>query len=51
MDHELRELRQYKQTLEELKKLEQELDVKDNTISDLKKKLMSVEDQNSSFKE
>ena len=44
MDHELRELRQYKQTLESLKKLELELDAKDNTISDQKKKIMSIED-------
>ena len=51
MDHELRELRQYKQTLESLKKLELELDAKDNTISDQKKKIMSIEDQNQSFKE
>ena len=40
MDHELKELREVKQSIEQLKKLEKELDQKDHSISELKKKIM-----------
>ncbi len=39
-DHELRQLRSLKDSLTQLKKLEKDLDVKDNQIAELKKKTM-----------
>jgi hypothetical protein len=39
-DHELRQLRALKESLAQLKKLERDLDLKDNQIAELKKKTM-----------
>jgi hypothetical protein len=39
-DHELRQLRALKDSLAQLKKLERDLDLKDNQIAELKKKTM-----------
>ena len=43
-DHELRELRNLKNSLDQLKKLEKELDKKDSVISEMKKKVMIQEE-------
>ena len=43
-DHELRQLRSLKDSLTQLKKLEKDLDVKDNQIAELKKKTMIQEE-------
>ncbi len=49
MDHELRELRNLKSSLDKLKKLEKDLDTKDLAISELKKKIMIQEEAISSW--